>query len=192
VPFTATFGTGGDPQGLNSSDDWAFPNRLTGPGCATLVNPGNPNHYIKDGSDGKPSCFAVPTAPPSFFTPIASTPMCSSDPALGSSAVGDPTLGQCLNLRGNSGRNIMTGPGTSNLDFSVFKNHYIKRISETFNVQFRAEFFNILNHANFSVPVSPDNTDIFDSSGAPTGVAGLLTSTTTTAREIQFALKLVW
>ena len=33
TPFTATFGTGGDPQGLNNSDDWAFPNRLTGPGC---------------------------------------------------------------------------------------------------------------------------------------------------------------
>ena len=38
----------------------------------------------------------------------------------------------------------------------------------------------------------PNNTDIFDSSGAPTGVAGLLTSTTTTAREIQFALKVTW
>jgi hypothetical protein len=42
------------------------------------------------------------------------------------------------------------------------------------------------------VPLSPNNTDIFDSTGAATGVAGLLTSTTTTAREIQFALKLVW
>ena len=46
--------------------------------------------------------------------------------------------------------------------------------------------------ANFSVPVTPDNTDIFDSTGASTGAAGLLTSTTTTAREIQFALKVIW
>jgi hypothetical protein len=59
-------------------------------------------------------------------------------------------------------------------------------------VQFRAEFFNILNHPNLAVPITPDNTDIFDSTGAPTGVAGRLTSTTTTAREIQFGLKLVW
>jgi hypothetical protein len=184
VPFTPTFGTDGDPQGLNSSDPWAFPNRLGGPGCGTLVNPGNPNNYIKT------QCFAVPTAPPSFFT--ASTPMCSSDPRLGSAAVGDPTLFQCFNLRGNAGRNILTGPGTSLLDFSVFKNNSIKRISENFNVQFRAEFFNIMNHANFAMPVTPNNTDIFNSSGAPTGIAGLLTSTTTTAREIQFALKLVW
>jgi hypothetical protein len=137
--------------GGDAKCDWAFPNRLTGPGCATLVNPGNPNNYIKT------QCFAVPTAPPSFFTPIASTPLCSSDPALGTSAVGDPTLGQCLNLRGNSGRNILIGPGTSNLDFSLFKikNNYIKRISENFNVQVRAELFNILNRANFAVSVSP-------------------------------------
>jgi hypothetical protein len=68
----------------------------------------------------------------------------------------------------------------------------VKRISETFSVQFRAEFFNILNRANFAVPIAPDNADIFDPTGAPTGAAGLLTSTTITAREIQFALKLVW
>ena len=95
-------------------------------------------------------------------------------------------------MRGNSGRNTLIGPGITNLDFSVYKNNYVKRISETFNVQFRAEVFNILNHSNFAVPVSPDNTDIFDNSGAPTGVAGLLTSTTTTAREIQFGLKIIW
>jgi hypothetical protein len=106
-----------------------------------------------------------------------------------------PTFGtfpQCFNLRGNSGRNILIGPGTSNLDFSVFKNNHIKRISENFNVQFRAEFFNILNRASFAIPVTPNNTDIFDSTGAPTGVAGLLTSTTADSREIQFALKFSW
>jgi len=173
VPFTATFGTDGDPQGLNSSDPWAFPNRLTGPGCRTLVNPGNPNNYIKT------QCFAVPTAPSAAFY----TANC--DPTLG-------TFPQCFNLRGNAGRNILIGPGTSNLDFSLYKNNYIRKISENFNVQFRAEFFNILNRANFAVPVTPDHTDIFDSTGAPTGVAGLLTSTTTAAREVQFALKLSW
>jgi hypothetical protein len=173
VPFTPTFGTDGDPLGLNSSDPWDFPNRLSGPGCNTLVNPGNPNDYIKT------QCFAVPTAPSADFY----AKYC------------DPSLGvppQCFNLRGNAGRNILTGPGLLNLDFSIFKNNPVHRISETFNVQFRAEIFNILNHANFAVPVSPDNTDIFDSSGAPTGAAGLLTSTTTTAREVQFAIKIIW
>ena len=46
---------------------------------------------------------------------------------------------RCFNLRGNAGRNILIGPGVTSLDFSLFKNNYIKRISERFNIQFRAE-----------------------------------------------------
>jgi hypothetical protein len=185
VPFTPTFGTDGDPQGLLSSDTWDFPNRLTTPGCQSLVNPGNPNHYIKT------QCFAIPTAPsPAFFNMPA--PL-GCNQATGQST--DPTMPfylWCFNLRGTGGRNILIGPGTSNLDFSVFKNIPIKKISESFNVQFRSEFFNILNHPNFAVPVTPDHTDIFDSNGNSLGAAGKLTSTSTTGREIQFALKLVW
>jgi hypothetical protein len=173
VPFTPTFGTDADPLGLNSNDPWDFPNRLGGPGCSSLVRPGNPTNYIKT------QCFAVPTAPSAAFY------QANCDPSFG-------TFPQCFNLRGNAGRNILIGPGTSVLDFSVFKNNAVKKISENFNVQFRAEFFNILNHANFAVPITPDNTDIFDSTGAANPAAGLLTSTTTTSREIQFALKLVW
>jgi len=45
VPFTPILG--GDPLGLNSSDPWAYPNRVSGPGCSSLVNPGNPRNYIK-------------------------------------------------------------------------------------------------------------------------------------------------
>jgi hypothetical protein len=183
VPFTATFGTDGDPQGLRSSDTWAFPDRLSTPGCASLVNPGNPNHYIKT------QCFTVPAAPSMSFW----NANCDKQPF--SDSLGNPVsvpYPQCFNLRGNAARNLLIGPGLSNLDFSVFKNNHVKKISESFNVQFRAEFFNILNHANFAVPVMPDHTDIFDSTGAPLGTAGVLTSTTTTAREIQLALKVTW
>ncbi len=63
---------------------------------------------------------------------------------------------------------------------------------QNFNVQFRTEVFNILNRAHFSAPVTPDNVTIFDSTGAPVAAAGLLTSTSTPAREIQFALKVIW
>jgi len=83
-------------------------------------------------------------------------------------------------------------PGESNLDFSLIKNTYVKRISETFNAQFRAELFNILNRANFALPPAPTNPDIFDPSGVPNDAAGRVKSTTTTAREIQFALKFTW
>src|SRR3984893_11012727 len=75
MPWTPTFGTGGDPQGIGNSDDYAFPNRLSGPGCNSLVNPGNPDNYIKT------QCFAVATAPSQAFY----NANCDS-------SVGDPTL----------------------------------------------------------------------------------------------------
>jgi hypothetical protein len=103
---------------------------------------------------------------------------------------------QCLafpnpsNLRGNLGRNTVIGPGLANLDLSLFKNNRIRKISEDFNVQFRAEFFNVFNRANFASPV--DNRIVFEQNGSRTSGAGLITSTQTPAREIQFALKLIW
>ncbi len=179
IPFTATWGTGSDPANTNSGDDWAFPNRLGGSGCNTLTNPGNPNNYIKT------QCFAIPTAPdPNFWNKY-----CDPLPPSVGAPVAFPL---CYNLRGNAGRNILIGPGLTDLDFSLFKNNYIKRISERFNVQFRAEIFNILNHVNFAPPATPTNTDIFDGTGNPNTVAGQLTKTTTTAREIQFAVKVIF
>jgi Carboxypeptidase regulatory-like domain/TonB dependent receptor-like, beta-barrel/TonB-dependent Receptor Plug Domain len=179
VPFTPTVGTDGDPLGKGNDSPFDYANRLAG--CNAI------NGNFKHDPSGfplyvNPNCFTVPTAPSlAFYNALA--PL-GCDPAF--------PFPTCINLYGNSSRNSLVGPGISELDFSVFKNNYIRRISETFNVQFRAEFFNVLNRANFAVPVTPDNTDIFDSSGAPTGVAGLLTGTSTDPREIQFALKVMW
>src|SRR5450631_127954 len=175
VPFTPTWGTGSDPALTQSSDDWAYPNRLGGSGCSTLTNPGNPVNYIKT------NCFIVPVWPGDQTSWAAN---CAGPIPL--------TYPQCFNLRGNSGRNIMVGPGVTSLDFSVFKNNYIKSISERFNIQFRAEIFNILNHPNFAPPIQGVNTDIFDGTGTANPTAGLLTRTTTTAREMQFALKVIF
>ncbi len=85
---------------------------------------------------------------------------------------------------GNLGRDTLIGPGLATWDLSVLKD---TRIHESLNLQFRAEFFNILNHANFNTP----NLVTF----TPTGVsptAGVITGTSTTSRQIQFALKLRW
>jgi len=186
VPFTATWGTGSDPQYTLSSDDWAFPNRLGGSGCKTLTNPGNPINYIKT------NCFAVPTWPGDMNSWAAN---CDLFPPNAQPSSGPPFAApfpQCFNLRGNAGRNTLIGPGVTSLDFSLFKNNYIKSISERFNIQFRAELFNILNHPNFAPPIQGVNTDIFDGTGTPNPTAGLLTKTTTTAREIQFALKVIF
>ena len=85
---------------------------------------------------------------------------------------------------GNLGRNTLRGPGLATWDFSTLKN---TRLSERMNLQFRAEIFNLLNRANFNMP----NEVAFTPSGvSPT--AGVITSTTTTSRQVQFGLKLLW
>ena len=60
-------------------------------------------------------------------------------------------------------------------------------ISERLNLQFRAEFFNALNHTNLGTPNAVAFTGTTYSSSA-----GLITSTATTSRQIQFGLKLVF
>jgi Carboxypeptidase regulatory-like domain len=87
---------------------------------------------------------------------------------------------------GNLGRNTLSGPGLSELDLSLRKN---TAISERVNLQFRSEFFNVLNHANFGTP----NTVVYSSaSTTPSPTAGVITTTATTSRQIQFGLKLLF
>ena len=59
---------------------------------------------------------------------------------------------------GNAGRNTVIGPRNNIADFSVVKS---TRISERINLQFRAEFFNILNHPNFALPNVTVNSSAF-------------------------------
>ena len=91
---------------------------------------------------------------------------------------------------GNLGRDTFIGPGLATWDFSVLKNTSIR---ERLSLQFRAEFFNLLNRANFNTP----NLIVFTppTTSNPTGLsgtAGAITSTSTTSRQIQFGLKLLW
>jgi Carboxypeptidase regulatory-like domain/TonB-dependent Receptor Plug Domain len=85
---------------------------------------------------------------------------------------------------GNLGRGTLTGPGLGEVDISLFKRI---ALSEKINLQFRAECFNIQNRANFGTP----NAIVF-SNGAISSSAGIITSTTTTSRQIQFGLKLMF
>lgn len=113
------------------------------------------------------------------------------------------------NIFGDAGRNSLCGPSLAELDLSLIKQ---TKITERASLEFRAEFFNVFNHPNFNVP---DNTQgpngtggngdaIFfgratgcnpatDASGCgiPAGNAGRIFSTVTSARQIQFAIKLV-
>jgi hypothetical protein len=187
IPFTATIDPNSDPLGLLSTDTWDFPDRVAGAGCDSLVNPGNVNGYIKT------NCLTIPAASAAAFSSI-----CSQQTLPTQTPFVPPPAGQitCTNRRGNLGRNALTGPPLKNFDFSLFKNIPVKGISETFRVQFRAEIFNIFNHANFAPPLN--HAAVFTQSSVdPTQLdtvpgAGQLDSTVTTSRQIQFGLKLIW
>lgn len=91
---------------------------------------------------------------------------------------------------GNLGRDTLTGPGLATWDFSLVKD---TRLREGLRLQFRAETFNLLNRANFNTP----NLIVFTPPTAanPTGLSGTaaaITSTSTTSRQLQFGLKLLW
>ena len=77
---------------------------------------------------------------------------------------------------GNQGVNILRAPGLSNFDFSVLRNFALR---EAMRLQFRAELFNALNHANFGTP------------GRVFGGAGFgVISSAFPARRIQLGLRL--
>jgi hypothetical protein len=95
---------------------------------------------------------------------------------------------------GNVGRDTLTGPGLSELDLSLAKS---TTIHERLRAQFRAEFFNVLNHSNFTTP----NPVVYSSGPtpkaptaavAPSPTAGVVSATATTSRQIQFGLKLLF
>jgi hypothetical protein len=171
LPFTATIAP--DPLGVNSTDPYDFPN---------IVHGCNPVHgginYLNL------NCFALPVATPDIAA------MCA--PFIGAGTPQAPQFpGTCANLLGNGGRNSIVGPGLVNFDLSLFKNNRIESISDLFNIQFRVEAFNVLNRTNFNPPTA--NNQVFNADGTSGGLTpGLLDSTSTTSRQIQVALKVIW
>jgi hypothetical protein len=165
VPFTMTIAP--DPLGMNSTDAFSFPDIVHG--CNPVAGGLN---YVNL------NCFTLPVATPDIA-------------ALCVPFSGASVPGTCANLLGNGRRNSVVGPSLVNLDMSLFKNNYVRRISEQFNVQFRMEVFNILNHTNFNPPTA--NSQVFNGDGSTGGLTpGLLDSTATTSRQVQFAVKVIW
>jgi hypothetical protein len=80
---------------------------------------------------------------------------------------------------GNSAANVLYGPGLVNLDLTVARTF---RVTEKISLDFRSEFFNLFNDAHFSFPNTVVNTP----------QAGLISETSSSARQIQFGLKLVF
>jgi hypothetical protein len=175
-----------DPMGVQNfgSDTYGIPDRV--PGC----DPVNHNYKnTKNLSYINTSCFTLPKATPDIASECV--------PFVGNGTLANPQFpGTCSNLLGNSGRNSVTGPRFVNLDSSVYKNFAVKKISESASVQFRAEFFNIMNHPNFQPPLSfahSGTSALFQQDGTPTNAGNLnATVTSPSGRDIQFALKLIW
>ncbi len=108
---------------------------------------------------------------------------------IGSGELEDPTVDRWFDTTafatpaqftyGNSGRNILYGPGRTNFDFSLFKEF---RIVESVKLQFRTEFFNLFNTPQFDLP----------NAAIGAGNAGTITGIVGTPRQIQFGLKLIF
>lgn len=62
------------------------------------------------------------------------------------------SVGVAVTRPGNAGRNILRGPGYSNLDLSTFKRFDLSSLREGINFEARFEFFNITNTAHFANP----------------------------------------
>jgi hypothetical protein len=98
---------------------------------------------------------------------------------------------------GDAARGILRGPGLGDWDFSVVKDTAVPLLEKQGFVEFRVEIFNILNHANFGMPASATvlngATSVLGAyQEAPLAGVGQITTTVTTSRQIQFALKLIF
>ena len=95
-----------------------------------------------------------------------------------------------FNRPGTAGRNILIGPGYSNLDFSLIKNFHV---TERVNVTFRVQFYNITNTPHFGQPNGQlgtyNNAAVFQ----PNGQFGLISSVLPFSnREGELALRIVF
>ena len=137
------------------------------------------------------------------FTPVMVSSLLNSGNSaqwpnrVGSGALADRTIHAWFNtgdfvspgsyVYGNSGRNILFGPGTKQFDLSLFKDIPFNE-SASRRLQFRAEAFNVLNTPQFNNP----NAQIGNPAAGTITSAGAPLLFQRTSREIQLALKLYW
>jgi len=163
---------GGNPTGYGSASD-----------RPDLV-PGRNNSNITSGTSA--GCAGVPAGqkvgtPNLWYDPCAFTV-------------------QQAGFLGTAGRNILRGPGLANLDFSLTKDTALSFLGEGGKLQFRADIFNLLNHPNFITPAlgaTGSNSGGIVFAGNAVGnpalaTAGVITATTTTSRQLQLSLRLIF
>ena len=104
------------------------------------------------------------------------------------------TTGAQIQTFGNAARRVARGPGSTNFDFSAFKE---TRIREIYRVQFRVEFFNLTNTPTFFLPSASSRAlTCIGSPGSPCNAGnaefGKISNGTATGRQVQFGLKLLF
>lgn len=174
LPIDIVDSGAGSLYGLNAPNALARPNWAPGATRATAVRNIPPGYFFNA------LAFARPTVLAGQFIP-------SSNGTASASATGTDI--------GNIGRNVLRGPRQTNVDFSVIKRF---SLSESKNIEFRAEFFNLLNHVNFANPISDLNAVLSSQGSIDPGTGriinpgdfGRIISTSNNPRLIQFALKL--
>jgi hypothetical protein len=98
---------------------------------------------------------------------------------------------------GDAGRGIFRGPGLGTWDFSLVKDTKLGFLGEAGSLQFRAEFFNLMNRPNLGLPANSvyNSGPTFGSNGVVSGSSGLtqtagtISTTSTPPRQIQLSLK---
>ena len=170
---------------LNASWDLPFRSRLFGGWSVSAIEtlqsgfPFTPSLGFNPADNGDSRNPIRPSVNPAFSGPvIIGSPAEYFNPL----AFLNPAAGTF----GNLGRDTLNGPGLAELDFSALK---VTPLTEKIKLQFRAEFFNLLNRTNFGIP----NPVVYSAAGTvPSPTAGVITATSTNSRQIQFGLKLFW
>jgi hypothetical protein len=174
LPVDIVDGGAGGFYGLSGGNNaLARPNWAAGATPATATSNVPPGYYFN------PFAFVRPVVQAGQLIP-------SSNGAARADGIGTDF--------GNVGRNVLRGPGQTNVDFSIIKRF---QIGEEKNIELRAEFFNLFNHVNFDLPIS--NLNVITSSGGSIdantgriinpGDFGRIVATSNNPRLIQFAFK---
>jgi hypothetical protein len=175
LPFGRRSGSGRDSLLRKLSSNWQVS------GIETLQSgvPFTPQLSYNPSNDGDTRNPVRPSRNPGFSGPIITG---GPNQYFNPNAFIQPLPG----TYGNAGRNILQGPSLANFDMSVLKKF---SVSEGIHLQFRGEFFNVLNHTNLNTP----NPVVYTAAtGSPSPTAGVITSTATSARQIQLGLKILW
>jgi len=136
-----------------------------------LITPGDVKSRLGGNSGGPGYINSAAICAPNAINPDGSATTLAACPG-------------CATLYGNSGVGILPGPGQVNFDTAIIKT---TRLTESQSIQFRAEFFNLFNHAQFNGPSQNTVIPALPQVNSPTG--GWITSTSVNPRVLQFALK---